>query len=93
MKNAKIIDKDKTNSYFLTLWAMVVWFSAEIIFALFNDKLGISKDDLLGAACISFIVIYAVVKPMISRIQLKLWMRYVLYFISYTFLFFLISFM
>lgn len=89
----KLLIRTKQIVIFLTLWAMVVWFSAEIIFALFNDKLSVSKDDLLGAACISFIVIYAVVKPMISRFRLKLWMRYVLYFISYTFLFILISFM
>ena len=89
----KLLIRTKQIVIFLTLWAMVVWFSAEIIFALFNDKLSVSKDDLLGSACISFIVIYAVVKPMVYRFQLKLWMRYVLYFVSYTFLFFLISFM
>ena len=89
----KLLIRAKQIVIFLALWAIVVWFSAEIIFALFNDKLSVSKDDLLGSACISFIVIYAVVKPMISHFQLKLWMRYVLYFISYTCLFILISFM
>ena len=46
---------------FFTLWVMVVWFSAEIIFALFKNNISVSQDDLQGAACISFILVYAII--------------------------------
>lgn len=48
-KNAKIMDKDKTNSYFFALRVMVIWFSAEIIFALFKNQYGekVSKNPVI----------------------------------------------
>lgn len=88
----KLLIRVKQIVIFLTLWGVVAWFSAEITFAFFQDYINSSKDDLLGTACIAFIVVYAGVKPMMSRFQLKLWSRYILYFIIYTFLFLLISF-
>lgn len=78
---------------FFTLWVFVIWFSAEVVFALFGDKISISEDDLQGSAGISFILVYAIVKPFTSHFGLKQWSRYILYFIIYTFLFLLISFM
>ncbi len=78
---------------FFTLWVFVIWFSAEIIFALFKNDQSVSEDDLQGAACISFILVYAIIKPIASRYKLKLWIKYILYFVIYTALFLLISFM
>ena len=78
---------------FFALWAIVTWFSAEIILALFGDKVSISEEDLLGSACVAFILVYAIIKPISSRLKLKLWVKYALYFLSYSFLFLLISFM
>lgn len=88
----KLLIRAKQIVIFLTLWGAVTWFSAEITFAFLKDYINLSKDDLLGAACIAFIVVYAGIKPMMSHFQLKLWSRYILYFIIYTFLFLLISF-
>ena len=78
---------------FFTLWVFTIWFSAEIILALFGDKISISEEDLQGGAGISFILVYAVIKPISSRLNLKLWIKYALYFVSYIILFLLISFM
>ena len=78
---------------FFTLWVFVIWFSAEIIFALFKNDQSVSEDDLQGAACISFILVYAIIKPIASSYKLKLWIKYILYFVIYTALFLLISFM
>ena len=89
----KLLMRAKQIVIFFALWVIVTWLSAEIIFAVFENSMNISKDDLLGAACISFILIYAVIKPIISLYKLKLWSKYALYFISYTCLFLLISFM
>jgi hypothetical protein len=89
----KLWIKTKQIVIFFALWAIVTWFSAEIIFALFKNSMTISKDDLLGAASISFILVYAIIKPVASYYKLKLWIRYVLYSIIYTALFLLISFM
>lgn len=43
------MDKDKTNSYFFALRVMVIWFSAEIIFALFKNQYGkkVSKNPVI----------------------------------------------
>lgn len=89
----KLWIKTKQIVIFFALWAIVTWFSAEIIFALFENSMTISKDDLLGAASISFILVYAIIKPVTSCYKLKLWIKHVLYFIIYTALFLLISFM
>lgn len=89
----KLWIKTKQIVIFFALWAIVTWFSAEIIFALFEDSITISKDDLLGAACISFILVYAIIKPIASHYKLKLWIKYILYFVIYTALFLLFSFM
>ena len=50
-----------------------------------------NKDDILGAACISFIITYAFIKPLTHRLKIKSWLKFVLYFICYVFLLLLIS--
>ena len=89
----KLLIRAKQIVVFFALWAIITWFSAEIIFALFEDKINISEEDLLGSACVAFILVYVAGKPIISHLKLKLWIKYALFVLSYSFLFLLISFM
>ena len=76
---------------FFVLCVSVTWISTEVVFAFFQNYINEPKDDILGAACISFIITYAFIKPLTHRLKIKSWLKFVLYFICYVFLLLLIS--
>ena len=76
---------------FFVLCVSVTWISTEVVFAFFQNYINEPKDDISGAACISFIITYAFIKPLTHRLKIKSWLKFVLYFICYVFLLLLIS--
>lgn len=71
---------------FFVLCVSVTWISTEVVFAFFQNYINEPKDDILGAACISFIITYAFIKTLAQRLKIKSWLKFVFYFISYALL-------